>query len=50
MVKKKIRFFFNEEINGVHLQRVCAYLSTIAPSSIGSERAFSAANQIRTKI
>jgi hypothetical protein len=42
MVKKEIR--------GVNLQLVYDYLSTIAPPSIESERAFSAAIQIRTKI
>jgi hypothetical protein len=35
---------------GVNLQLVKYYLSTTAPTSIKPERAFSAANQIHTKI
>ena len=47
---KEIRFFENERIRVVQLQPVYDYLGTIAPSSMESERAFSAPNQICTKI
>jgi hypothetical protein len=52
MVGKEIRFFESEGIRGggVNLQLTYNYPSTIALSSIGSERAFSAAYQICTKI
>jgi hypothetical protein len=52
MVKKKKEneIFEGEEIRGVHLQLFHDYLSTIAPSGMEFERAFSAAKQICTKI
>jgi hypothetical protein len=43
-------FFKDDGIRRAHLQLVYDYLSTVAPSSIESERAFSAANQICTKM
>ena len=45
-----MRFFEDEEIRGVNLQLVCDYLSAIAPSSIETERAFSATKRICTEI
>jgi hypothetical protein len=51
MVKKEIRYFEDEGMKGIKLQLVYDYLSTIAPSSIEFEKAFSAAAiQICTKI
>jgi hypothetical protein len=50
MVKKEIRFFEDERIVGVNLQHIYNYLSTVAPSSIESKRAFSSAAQVCTKI
>jgi hypothetical protein len=48
-IVKKI-FFEDERTIGVHLSLPYDYRSTTAPFSIETERAFSAANQISTKI
>jgi hypothetical protein len=50
LVKKEIRYFEDEGEEGIKLQLICDYLSTIAPSSMEFERAFSAATHICTKI
>ena len=50
MVRKDIIFFEEEGLRRAHLQLVYDYLSKVAPSSIESERAFSATNQTCTKI
>jgi len=50
LVKKEIRYFEDEGMKGIKLQLVYDYLSTIAPSSIEFERAFSATTQICAKI
>jgi hypothetical protein len=50
MVKKEIRIFEGEGIKRVNLQLVYNCLSTMAPSTIESERAFCSANQVCTKI
>jgi hypothetical protein len=50
LVKKEIRYFEDEGMKGIKLHLIYDYLSTIAPSSIEFERAFSAATQICTKI
>lgn len=49
-VKKEMSFFEEEGIKGVHLQSAYDYLTTIAPTSVESERAFSAALLICTKL
>jgi hypothetical protein len=45
-----MRFLEAEEIRGAKLQLIYDYLSTITPSCIESDRAFSAAKQMYTKI
>jgi hypothetical protein len=50
MAKEEMRFFEYEAIIPLNLQLVNDYLSTTAPSSIESDRALSAVDEICTKI
>lgn len=49
-IKKEIRFFEEEGIRGHYLKSVYDFLLTIPPTSVESERVFSLANSICTKI
>ena len=51
MDEKEIRFFFGDEgIRGINQQHVSDCPTIIASASTENERAFPAADQIRTKI
>uniref|UniRef100_T1IEH5 Dimer_Tnp_hAT domain-containing protein n=1 Tax=Rhodnius prolixus TaxID=13249 RepID=T1IEH5_RHOPR len=49
-IKDEITFFEKTETKGTYLQNVYDFLMTIVPTSVESERAFSAAGYICTKI
>jgi hypothetical protein len=50
IIKDEVAIFEKTGARGKHLQLVYDYLCTITPTSVESERAFSAASQICTKI